>query len=141
MSENNNKVNGLIDSTVDKMRAMADADTIFGQPIELTNNVKAIPVFKVSYGFAAGGSDFVTKNTGNRPNNFGGGGGGGMTVDPVAFLICNGDNVSILNVAAAEGAAGAAGVIPELFDKVVALYKEFKAKKEEKKEAADAEAK
>ena len=132
MNENKNNVEGMINSTVEKMKAMSDADTIIGDPIVLSDNVKAIPVFKISYGFAAGGSDFATKNTQNKQNNFGGGGGGGMTVTPVAFLVCKNDEVQMLNVEAAAkaGNAGALGFVPELFDKVVALYKESKSKKD-----------
>lgn len=136
MVENTNNVKGVLDVTVEKMKAVADADTIIGSRIELSEGVCAIPIFKVTYGFAAGGSDFVSKNIGNRPNLFGGGGGGGMTVTPIAFLVSKGSDVELLNINAAvatEGPASAISLVPEMFDKIVSLYKENKAQKEKKK--------
>ncbi len=67
-------IKGIMDVTMDKIRAMADADTIIGREIKLDNGIVIIPVSKVSFGFASGGSDFPSKS--NR-ELFGGGGGAG----------------------------------------------------------------
>ena len=59
MSENN--IKGIMDTTMDKLRAMVDADTIIGTPITV-GNITLLPVSKVAFGLATGGSDFPSKN-------------------------------------------------------------------------------
>ena len=132
----NTQVGNILNITVDKMRSVADADTIIGDRIELSGGVTAIPVSKVSYGFASGGSDFRAKSAPNAPL-FGGGGGGGMTVTPVGFLVCKEGDVRMIPVEAAEGGAGALALLPDLFDKLVSLFK--KSRKEAEDEIAEVE--
>ena len=67
---------------MEKLRAMVDADTIIGTPI-VVGNVTLLPVSKVSFCLATGGSDFPSKS---GQQLFGGGGGAGVTVNPVAFI-------------------------------------------------------
>ena len=81
------------------IREMVDANTIIGVPIH-AEGVTLIPVSRLSFGFASGGSDFTTKN--QKPdaaNAFGGGSGAGINVIPVAFLVVKGDSVRLLPVA------------------------------------------
>ena len=87
-------IRGMMDTTLQKIREMVDASTVIGDPI-VTGSTTVIPISKISYGFASGGSDLPSKNTGNF---FGGGGGAGVTVSPVAFLVINGDNVRMLQI-------------------------------------------
>lgn len=131
-----NKVGAVLDVTVDKMRAMADSSTIIGDPI-VVDGITMIPVSKVSYGFASGGSDFASSKT---PGGlFAGGGGGGMTVTPVAFITVNAKgetgvlNIGGSNSEVAMGVAERALVMaPELVELVKNLFK--KDKKEESEE-------
>ena len=102
MSEN--KLNDIIQTSLDSIRSMVDSNTVIGSPITTANGTLVIPVSKVFVGFASGGVDYLGKNTQNTShtvNNFGGGGGGGtgLTVSPVAFLVVSphGD-VQLLNV-------------------------------------------
>lgn len=92
MSENNIKT--VMDTTMDKLRTMVDADIITGSPITV-GELTMIPVSKVAFGLATGGSDFPTKN-GNQL--FGGGGGAGVTVSPIAFMVIRGNDVKMLPV-------------------------------------------
>ena len=119
------RVSAVLDVTVEKMRAMADSSTIIGEQIVLPDGTVLIPVSKVSYGFASGGSDFATKNANNVL--FGGGGGGGMTVTPVCFISAKDGNVEIISVDVKSAPMGAAEraicMAPEFFDKIVALFK------------------
>ena len=46
--------------TMDKIHEMVDANTIIGTPIQ-TGDVTLIPVSRLSFGIASGGSDFTTK--------------------------------------------------------------------------------
>ena len=76
MSQN---INNIMNDTVDKIRSMASVDTIIGDPVDLGDGIKAIPVSKVSYGFASAGSDIPTAKT--SKDVFGGGGGAGARAD------------------------------------------------------------
>lgn len=128
-----NKVGAVLDVTVDKMRAMADSSTIIGDPI-VVEGVTMIPVSKVAYGFASGGSDFASKNT--HAGLFAGGGGGGMTVTPVAFITVDAKGeVKVLNIGEkAETAMGLAEralvMAPELIEQIKKLFQKEKAEGE-----------
>ncbi len=117
MSENN--IKSVMDTTMDKLRTMVDADTIIGTPI-VVGNVTLLPVSRVSFGLATGGSDFPSKN---GQQLFGGGGGAGVTVNPVAFICINGDNVHMMPVYSEMNTIDKAiNMAPELIDKVKSLF-------------------
>ncbi|MGN0173722.1 MAG: GerW family sporulation protein [Acutalibacteraceae bacterium] len=130
MSENIKDIMGV---TMDKIKTMASADTIIGDPIVLSETVTCIPVSKVSYGFASGGSDFggmADEKTGKRTSpKFGGGGGAGMTITPVAFLVLQDGKVKILGIDESESSTEKAiGMIPDVVEKVSELFKKGKDK-------------
>ena len=83
-------IKDIMETTINKIKEMGGADTITGDPIKLDNGISIIPVSKISYGFASGGSDFPSKT---QKQIFGGGGGAGVTVTPVAFIVINKDSV------------------------------------------------
>lgn len=121
MSEKNHPINELLNTTMQKIREMVDANTIVGQPITTPEGVTLIPVSKLSFGFASGGSDYVSKN--HKPgesNTFGGGSGAGVNISPVAFLIVKGDSVRLLSVnpPAATTVDRVIDMVPEVVDKV-----------------------
>ena len=119
-----------MDTTMDKIKQMVDVNTIIGDPITSPDGTIIIPVSKVSYGFASGGSDFPTKK--ENKDCFGGGSGAGVTIQPVAFLTVFRGEVKLIPVEKYEGAADrVVGMMPELVDKVSALFKKDKKKKTE----------
>ena len=82
-------INGLMGVTMEKIKEMVDVDTIIGKPIIAADGTTIIPVSKVSFGFASGGSDLPSKN---QSELFGGAGGAGISIQPLAFLVvANGD--------------------------------------------------
>ncbi|MCH5304431.1 MAG: GerW family sporulation protein, partial [Ruminococcus sp.] len=89
-------INGLMDTTMDKIKQMVDVNTIIGDPITSPDGTIIIPVSKVSYGFASGGSDFPTKK--ENKDCFGGGSGAGVTIQPVAFLTVYRGEVKLIPV-------------------------------------------
>ena len=117
MSENN--IKGIMDTTMDKLRTMVDADVITGTPIEI-GGITLIPVSKVAFGLATGGSDFPSKS-GNQL--FGGGGGAGVTVSPIAFIVISGDNVKMMPVYnELTTVEKAINMAPEIIDKAKELF-------------------
>ena len=51
-------IEGLMTTAMNSIQDMIDVNTIIGEPIETSNNIVIIPISKVSFGFAAGGSEF-----------------------------------------------------------------------------------
>lgn len=119
-------IEGLMGTTMQKIREMVDANTIIGDPITAPDGTTVIPVSKVSYGFAAGGSDFPSKNQPNK-DFFGGGSGAGVSVTPIAFLTISNGKVDLLMVQEINGATERmASMVPDLVDKITALFKKDK---------------
>lgn len=126
MSENS--IKSIMDVTMDKLRAMVDANTIIGDPI-VVGDVTLLPVSKVSFGLATGGSDFPSKT---QSGLFGGGGGAGVTIAPVAFIaVCDG-NVKMMPVYnELSSAEKALAMAPEVLERAKELFSKDKKKKED----------
>lgn len=127
----------LMETTMSKIREMVDVNTIVGKPIETADGITLIPVSKVSFGFAAGGSDFQTKNgKDGKPDPFGGGSGAGVKIEPVSFLVIRDGNVRMLsaNASAQSSAEKFIEVVPEIIDKVKEVLPK---KKDEESETED----
>jgi len=109
-----------------------DVNTIVGEPITAGEGVTIIPISKVSFGYASGGSDIPTE----KPKElFGGGTGGGVTIQPLAFLVINGGDVSLMQMQTADSTADRiVNAVPGLLDKVVGMIKKGKEKDEDKEE-------
>lgn len=123
-------INGLMDTTMKKIKEMIDVNTIIGDPITTPDGTTIIPVSKVSYGFASGGSDLPTKKE-NR-ECFGGGSGAGVTITPIGFLSITKGNVKMIPIEKYDSPVDrAVSMIPEAFDKVSSFLKERKGGKDE----------
>ncbi len=124
-------IQGLMNVTMDKIRQMADSNTIIGKPIKTDDGTTILPVSRISFGFASAGTDFDGKNTANK-DLFGGGSGAGVNIQPVAFLVVKDGCVRTIQLSDGSNTIDRAlTMLPELVDKVSALLK-----KEEKKGAA-----
>lgn len=109
------KAKDLISEALGKIHEMADANTVMGDPIKV-DGITIIPVSKVSYGFAGGGSDLPTKN---EKEAFGGGTGGGMTLQPLGFLIVSNGDVKFIQINLDTSKTSAVvNMIPDLIDKI-----------------------
>lgn len=112
----NQSAEKILATTIERVRDLVDVSTIVGEPITVSADITIIPISKVTYGFASGGSDFPSRN---NVELFGGGGGAGITINPVAFLVVNKGEVTIKHITASDNAAErAVNLIPEMFDKV-----------------------
>lgn len=105
----------LISEALGKIHEMADANTVMGDPIKV-DGITIIPVSKVSYGFAGGGSDLPVKS---EKEAFGGGTGGGMTLQPLGFLVVSNGDVRFIQINLDTSKTSAVvNMIPELLDKI-----------------------
>ena len=117
---------GILGTSIEKIKDLVDVSTIIGDPIKISETLQIIPVSKVTYGFASGGTDFPSKN---NQELFGGGGGAGITISPVAFLVVNNGNVSVKYINAAEGSVERViGMVPDLVDKATDVISQLKNK-------------
>jgi len=89
-------IEGLMNSALQNIKSMVDVNTIIGEPIIAGEGIIIIPVSKVSFGLAVGGSNFGDKagDVNNQP--FGGGSGAGVSISPMAFLVVSNNNVRMM---------------------------------------------
>ena len=118
-------INSLMDTSMKKIKELIDVNSIIGDPITAPDGTTIIPVSKVTYGFASGGSDLPTKK--ESRDCFGGGSGAGVTIQPVGFLSISKGNVKFIPIEKYDGAADRiVGMIPEAFDKISSFIKKDK---------------
>ncbi len=115
--ETKSNLSNLVDVTMEKMRSIVDVNTVVGDAITTPDGVTIIPVSKVSYAFASGGSDFSVKD---GKNGFGGGNGAGVKIEPIGFLIVKDGSVRMVNITppAASTLDRVIEKAPELMDSV-----------------------
>ncbi|MFI2855580.1 GerW family sporulation protein [Paenibacillus sp. JSM ZJ436] len=99
-------IQGLMQTAMENIKAMVDVNTIVGDPVNTPDGTVILPISKVAFGFAAGGSDYNssadgspnggTQNGGKATLPFGGGSGGGVSIRPIAFLVVGKDGVHIV---------------------------------------------
>ncbi|MEW5865258.1 MAG: GerW family sporulation protein [Bacillota bacterium] len=136
-------IEALMKTTMESIKEMVDVNTILGDPVETPDGTVVLPVSRVTFGFAAGGSEFPTgdrqagqgtaqrnqagqggaqtnEQAGGLP--FGGGAGAGITVQPVAFLVVGQGQIRALPV---DGGA----IIDRLIDVVPSLLGQISGRK------------
>jgi len=111
------QINDLMETTMRKVKEMVDANTIIGQPITTPDGVTLIPVSKVTFGFAGGGSDFAKKS---GKDAFGGGAGAGVNIIPIAFIVVKNENVKLLHISPPGNSSvdRIIDAVPDIIDKV-----------------------
>ncbi|MCL7747808.1 GerW family sporulation protein [Halalkalibacter alkaliphilus] len=94
-------IQGLMKTAMENLKEMVDVNTIVGDPVETPDGSVIMPVSKVGFGFAAGGSEFVIEERGPKEEHkhpFGGGSGGGVSITPIAFLVVNSEGVKMVHL-------------------------------------------
>ena len=123
-------LNEVMKTTMEKLRSMVDVNTIIGDQITTPDGTTIIPISKVSFGFASGGSDFDSKKEGV---NFGGGAGAGVTITPEAFLAVKEGNVRVIPMASAPSTTvdRLVELVPGVLDRIEGYIKRPKKEKVE----------
>src|SRR5699024_9224090 len=89
-------------TAMENLKDMIEVNTIIEDPVESPDGSVVIPVSKLGFGFAAGGSDFTSKRSPDVSSEatlpFGGGSGGGVSMTPVAFLIVNSQRIKMIHL-------------------------------------------
>lgn len=93
-------IQGLMTTAMESLKGMIDANTIVGDPVESPDGSIIIPVSKLGFGFAAGGSEFNGSDSGGEDASmpFGGGSGGGVSITPIAFLVLGKEGIKMVHL-------------------------------------------
>ena len=121
-------IEGLMTTAMNSIKDMVDVNTIIGDPIEASNNIVIIPISKVSFGFASGGSEFkgetIDEYTKKEKEEaiqyrlpFGGGSGAGVSINPIAFLVIQSNNVKLMPVNHSSSLDKLLDYMPDLIEK------------------------
>ncbi len=101
-------IQGLMQTAMENIKEMVDVNTIVGDPVETPDGTVIMPISKVGFGFAAGGSEFQTDQDRGAGSNraggeqaavalpFGGGSGGGVSITPIAFLVVGTQGIKVV---------------------------------------------
>jgi len=125
----NNNIGSLMEVTMGKIREMVDVNTVVGEPITTPDGITVIPVSRISYAFATGGSDFRVKE---KPA-FGGGNGAGVKIEPIGFLVVKDGNVRMVSITPPANSTVDRVIekAPELMDTIETFFKKRTAADEE----------
>ncbi|MGE5576604.1 MAG: GerW family sporulation protein [Syntrophothermus sp.] len=118
-------IEGLMKTAMESIKNMVDVNTILGDPVETPDGNVIVPISRVTFGFAAGGTEFESEMAGEKDKDgrgdgstggggnggqkrsaegqenalpFGGGSGAGISIQPVAFLVVGHQQVRLLPV-------------------------------------------
>ena len=136
-------IENLMMTTMSSIQDMVDVNTIIGEPIETQNGITIIPISKVCFGFAAGGSEFkgeTLKQYNKKDDNediqynlpFGGGAGAGVSIHPVAFLVVQGNSVKLMPVDHDSCIDKLLDYVPDLMQKMNDMFNKKIQQKEER---------
>ncbi len=114
-------IEGLMRTAMDSIKGMVDVNTVVGQPVETRDGGTIIPISRVSFGFAAGGGEYWHNQQPVDGRPFGGGSGAGVTVNPVGFLVVQGDTVRLLSVERGDLMDNLLSSVPQIIDQVQGL--------------------
>ncbi len=140
---NEHPIESLMITAMNSIQNMVDVNTIIGEPIETQSGITIVPISKVGFGFAAGGSEFSgeTLKEYNKKDKdeeiqyklpFGGGAGAGVSITPVAFLVVQGENVKLMPVDHNSCLDKLLDYVPDLVQKMNEIFNKSINQKEER---------
>ncbi len=142
---NNHPIEVLMETAMNSIKDMVDVNTIIGEPINVQNGMVIIPISKVCFGFAAGGSEFKGETIDEYKRKdkeeevqyrlpFGGGSGAGISINPVAFVIVLKDTIKVIPIEHTSAVDKLIDYVPDLMEKANKIVDKTIENNEEKKE-------
>lgn len=136
-------IEGLMETAMDSIKDMIDVNTIIGDPIETATGIVIIPISKVCFGFASGGSEFKGETIDEYKKKdkeeevqyrlpFGGGSGAGVSINPVAFVVVSKESIKILPIEHNSAIEKLMDYVPDLMEKANGIAEKTIEKKKEK---------
>ncbi len=121
-------IEALIERVMGELHQIVRTETVVGDPVVLAGDITLIPVSKISFGFGVGGGSEGKSASGT---------GGGALVEPIAFVVIDGEGkVQIMTLKDKEiGLGQLVQMMPEAVDKI----RKMMGKKRRKRKGQDSE--
>lgn len=119
--EKQHPIESLMMTAMSSLENMVDVNTIVGDMLTAPDGTVIIPVSKVCFGFAAGGSEFNTNKlnkfseTAKLP--FGGGSGAGVHISPMAFLVVKDGTTRLMTLNGSSPVDKLIELVPDVVEK------------------------
>ena len=126
IEENLRPVERVMENAYKGMKSMAGADMVLGSPIVTNDGITIVPICRITLGFLTGGGEYSSSVRESYEFPFAGGSGTGMSINPIAFLVCDKTKIKIINMDEKSPFEQLGEVIPE-------IIKGFVVKKDDKK--------
>lgn len=134
----------LMETAMNSIKDMVDVNTIIGEPIETKTGMVIIPISKVCFGFAAGGSEFKGETIDEYRRKekeeqvqyrlpFGGGSGAGISINPVAFVLVLKDTIKVLPIEHTSAIDKLIDYVPDLMERANTIVDKTMENSENKK--------
>lgn len=127
----NQPLGNMMETAMDKIRSMVETNTVIGAPITTPDGMTSIPVSRVTFGFASGGSDSTASAA--KPSVWGGS-GAGVKVEPIGFLIVRDGNARLVSIQSPACTASdrMLDILPDVLDRIESYVEKFKSDKKGK---------
>lgn len=124
----NQPLGNMIETAMDKIRAMVETNTVIGTPITTPDGMTSIPVSRVTFGFASGGNDSTASPS--KPGVWGGS-GAGVKVEPIGFLMVRDGNARLVSIQSPACTVGdrMLDILPDVMDRLESYVEKFTADK------------
>lgn len=124
--DNQHPIENLMRSTMESIKDMIDVNTVVGEPVTAYDGTVIIPISKVSFGFASGGTEFENTRDLDKCDRhpFGGGSGAGISIRPVGFLVVKGDSIRMLPVDQTNTYDKIVDTVPQIIDMFKDMFKD-----------------
>ena len=116
----------LMQTAMASIKDMVDVNTVIGEPVTAMGGTTVIPISKVSFGYVTAGGDITCDTKARHMTEpvdfpFAGGSGAGVSVQPVGFLVVNGDSVRMLSAQYPTVADRVVEMIPTMVEDVKSM--------------------
>ncbi len=111
-----NKIQEVMNSAMENLRPLIDVDIVIGKAIE-EEELKVIPLSKVTMGFVSGGGEYYSELKEMRRETeypFSGGSGGGVSLQPIGFLVIKNGEVEVIKIDSKSAIEKLIDTIPEV---------------------------
>lgn len=127
----NQPLGNMMETAMDKIRSMVETNTVIGTPITTPDGMTSIPVSRVTFGFASGGSDSTASAA--KPSVWGGS-GAGVKVEPIGFLMVRDGNARLVSIQSPACTASdrMLDILPDVLDRLESYVEKFKSGKQGK---------
>ncbi len=88
------EITNVMNDAMNKIKELVDTNTVVGKPIMTPDDTMLIPLSRVSFGFASGGTEYPLRDK----SGVGAGSGAGVKVEPIGFLVIQNGSVRLMNV-------------------------------------------